>query len=153
MRRMTVPRQSQNLEHNKDSIQVRYIHVGRTMNKLDELGSCGCVSSLTRHPSPLLLLTHCFPSFLNLNFASPIFSFSLFSFHPVFTESLQQCAFVLFFYFWCLTPRVPTTIYHQRPYQLGTHRRPLLLKYIPCSCDHSSSDSRGIRPPVLPWNI
>ena len=29
-----------------------------------------------------------------------------------------------FFLYGCLTPRGPTTIYHQRPYQLGTHRLP-----------------------------
>ena len=36
----------------------------------------------------------------------------------------------------------PTSIYRQRPHQLGTHRLPILKYELAWSCDHSSSDSR-----------
>ena len=44
-------------------------------------------------------------------------------------------------FFGCLTLRSTTTKYHQRSYQLGTHRIPI-LKFLARSCDHSTSDIR-----------
>ena len=70
---------------------------------------------------------------------------------------LMQLSLLLMYHLYpllnrCLTPRGPTTKHRQRPYQLGTHRLPL-LKYLAWSCDHSSSDSREgtcMRAPFLP---
>ena len=54
------------------------------------------------------------------------------------SDKRRECTL---FFIGCLTPRGSTIMYCQLPYQLETHRPPL-LKYLAWSCDHSSSDSR-----------
>ena len=57
-------------------------------------------------------------------------------------EQWKDTSFMYFVFIGCTTPRGLPTIYHQRPYQLGTLGRLPLLKYLAWSCDHSSWDSR-----------
>ena len=54
-------------------------------------------------------------------------------------KGAPRCGIEVFLFLGRLTPRGPTIIYR---HQLKTHRLLPFLKYIPWSCDHSSSDSR-----------